>query len=227
MIIGGLDIATKTGAAVMKDGVITAETLAYKSGKKKSILDDARKNELDAKELGQVFDWFERAITVWFIENRIEAVAIEEPLRTDFSRTKTIVDTSSAWAGQAIRKEKQAGTNLKTIFKIHGLEAVACRVAAQLNIPAYFVNQSTWGKAFTGSGAPAGRKDRAVAQCKRLGIKITSVDAAESAGICWWLNGHLNPYGARAESLFNLAPTVRPTAEAARAEAEKLFKTAG
>ncbi|RUX34931.1 hypothetical protein EN987_30655, partial [Mesorhizobium sp. M7A.F.Ca.CA.002.11.2.1] len=61
MVIGGLDIATTTGAAFLKDGVFTAETFVYSGAKKKkSILDGAdEKLALDANELGKVFDWFD------------------------------------------------------------------------------------------------------------------------------------------------------------------------
>ncbi|MER9768952.1 hypothetical protein NKJ09_23140 [Mesorhizobium sp. M0189] len=223
MNIGGLDIATVTGAAVMQDGVITTETLAFK-GPKKKFLDDEKAPALDANEMGKVFDWFERSIRIWLVTNKLEHVAIEEPLRTDFARKKAVVDTSSTWAGKAVRYEEKGGINLKTIFKLHGLEAIACRVCAQLNIPVMFVNQATWRAKFLGNGRPKDAKGEAVKMCRRLGIEITTVDSAESAGIVWFLDQHLNPYShRRANDLFAEKPLTK--AQLQIKEAEKLFKT--
>ncbi|AMX93711.1 MULTISPECIES: hypothetical protein [Mesorhizobium] len=226
MVIGGLDIATTTGAAFLKDGVFTAETFVYSGAKKKkSILDGAdEKLALDANELGKVFDWFDRVVRIWLVTNRIESLAIEEPLRTDFAgRKKAVVDTNSNWAGKSVTYEKKGGISLKTIFKLHGLEAIACRVCAQLNIPVMFVNQATWRLAFLGNGRPPDAKSEAVKMCRKLGIEITSVDAAEGVGVCWWLDRHLNPYShRRANDLFAEKPLTR--AQLQIKEAEKLFK---
>ena len=227
MIIGGLDIATTTGAAVLKDGVFTTETLSYR-GPKKKFLDDEKKLALDANELGKVFDWFERAIRIWLVKHKPDHVAIEEPLRTDFGgRKKAVVDASSTWAGKAITYEKTGGINLKTIFKLHGLEAIACRVCSQLNIPAVFVNQSTWRAAFLGNGRPKDAKAEAVKACRRLGIEISSVDAAEAVGVCWYLEQQLNPYShRRANDLFASKPPTMAQQQIAdaMAEAKRVFK---
>ncbi|TJW14378.1 MAG: hypothetical protein E5W82_10400 [Mesorhizobium sp.] len=226
MIIGGLDVATTTGAAFLKDGVYTAETFVYSGAKKKkSILDDAdEKLPLDANELGKVFDWFDRAIRIWLITNKIETVAIEEPLRTDFSgRKKAVVDPNSNWAGKSVTYERKGGISLKTIFKIHGLEAQACKMCARLNIPVVFVNQATWRAAFLGNGRPKDAKGDAVKMCRKLGVEISSVDAAEAVGICWFLDQKLNPYShRRANDLFADKPLT--SAQRQIQEAEKLFK---
>ncbi|AZO29337.1 hypothetical protein [Mesorhizobium sp. M1B.F.Ca.ET.045.04.1.1] len=228
MILGGLDIATTTGAAVLKDGIFTAETFVFSGAKKKkSILDDLEeKKALDAVELGKVFDWFERVVRVWILTHGIQKVAIEEPLRTDFSgRKKAVVDAGSNWAGKSVTYEKKGGISLKTIFKLHGLEAVACRVCAQLNIPAVFVNQATWRAAFLGHGRPPDAKSEAVKMCRKLGIEISSVDSAEAVGVCWWLDRTLNPYShRRANDLFADKPPTN--AQRQIQEAEKLFKAA-
>lgn len=225
MIIGGLDIATTTGAAYLKDGVFISETLSYSGPKKEKNILDTDAPAIDANELGKVFDWFERAIRIWLVTNKIDTVAIEEPLRTDFQgRKKTVVDTSSEWAGKAVRYEKAgASINLKTIFKLHGLEAVACRVCSQLNISTVFINQSTWRAAFLGNGRPKNAKEEAVKMCRRMGIEITSVDAAEAVGICWTRDQQLNPYShRRANDLFAEKPPTR--AQQQIAEAERLFR---
>lgn len=226
LVLGGLDIATATGAAIMRDGVITTEPLIYPGRKKKSIL-DVDKNKLDAEELGKVFAWFEGAIMTWLIFNKVEYVGIEEPLRTDFSpRKKAVIDVESEWAGKAIRYEEQGGgTSLKTVFKLHGLEAEACKCCAKLNIPVVFVNQSTWRKSFLGNGRPPNAKQAAKKQCERLGIKSATLDSAEAAGVVHWLDQHLNPYShRRANDLFAGKPSI--SVAEYKAEAEKLFKTA-
>jgi hypothetical protein len=224
MILGGLDIATVTGAAVMKNGIITAETIKIPAPKKKFLERDEKDPPLNAVELGKAFEFFRGAIRVWLIENKIEYLAIEEPIRTDFQRTKTTIDTDSQWAGKAVKKEKVMGTPLKTVFKIHGLESVACMLAAEMNIPTVFVNQATWRKAFLGNGRPPDAKKEAKKMCERMKIAVTSLDAAEACGVCFWLNTHLNPLN-RAGTLFAQKPKpLTPAQEDAKAAAEALFR---
>lgn len=225
MILGGLDIATITGAAVMKNGVITAETIKIPTAKKKKFLDrDEKDPPLNAVELGRAFSYFRGAIRVWLIENGIEYLAIEEPIRSDFQRYKTTVDTESQWAGKAVKREKVIGTPLKTIFKLHGLEAVACEVAAGMNIPAIFFNQAAWRKSFLGNGRPADPKKEAKRMCERMGIKFTSADAAESAGVVFHLNVHLNPMSATGP-LFNRPPKpLTPAEQQVKDAAEAVFR---
>lgn len=223
MILGGLDIATVTGAAVMNGGVITAETIKIPAAKKKFLERDEKDPPLNAVELGKAFEHFRGAIRVWLIENRIEYLAIEEPIRTDFQRTKTTIDTESQWAGKAVKKEKVQGIPLKTSFKIHSLEGIACMLAAEMNIPAIFVNQTTWRKAFLGVGRTPDAKREAKKMCDRMKISVTSLDAAEAAGICFWLNAHLNPMSAKGP-LFDRPPKpLTPAQEQIRAAAEAVF----
>ena len=224
MILGGLDIATVTGAAVMKNGVITAETIKTPAPKKKFLDRDEKDPPLNAVELGRAFSFFRAAIRVWLIENGIEYLAIEEPIRTDFQRTKTTVDTESQWAGKAVKKEKVHGIPLKTSFKIHGLEAVACEVAYGMNIPVTFFNQTTWRKSFLGNGRPPDAKKEAKKMCDRMGIKVTSLDAAESVGVVFHLNVHLNPMSATGP-LFNKPPKpLTPAEQQIRDAAEAVFR---
>lgn len=224
MILGGLDIATVTGAAVMKDGVITAETIKIPAAKKKFLDRDEKDPPLDAVDLGRSFEHFRGALRVWLIENRIEYLAIEEPIRTDFQRTKTTIDTDSQWAGKAVRKEKVMGTPLKTVFKLHGLESIACMLAAEMNIPVIFFNQATWRKSFLGNGRPPDAKKEARKMCDRMGIKVTSLDAAESCGVVFHLSVYLNPMS-RAGTLFSQKPKpLTPAQEDAKSAAEALFR---
>lgn len=224
MILGGLDIATVTGAAVMKNGVITAETIKIPAAKKKFLERDEKDPPLNAVELGRAFAYFRGAIRVWLIENGIEYLAIEEPIRTDFQRTKTTVDTDSQWAGKAVKKEKVMGIPLKTSFKIHGLEAVACEVAFGMNIPTIFFNQTTWRKSFLGNGRPPEAKKEAKKMCDRMGIRVTSLDAAESCGVVFHLNVHLNPMSATGP-LFNRPPKpLTPAEQQVKDAAEAVFR---
>lgn len=223
MILGGLDIASTTGAAVMRGGVITTETIKIPAVKKKFLDRDEKDPPLNAIELGKAFEFFRGATRVWLIENKIEYLAIEEPIRTDFQRTKTTIDTETQWAGKAVKKEKLQGTPLKTVFKIHGLEAVACMLAAEMNIPVIFFNQATWRKSFLGNGRPPDAKKEAKKMCDRMGIKATSVDACEAAGVVFHLSVHLNPMS-RAGTLFAQKPKpMTPAQEDAKAAAEALF----
>lgn len=223
MILGGLDIATTTGAAVMKNGIITTQTIKIPAAKKK-FLDRDDSPALDAVELGRSFEYFRGALRVWLIENGIEHLAIEEPIRTDFQRTKTTIDTDSQWAGKAVKKEKVQGIPLKTSFKIHTLEGIACMLASEMNIPVVFVNQTTWRKAFLGVGRTPDAKREAKKMCDRMNIAVTSLDSAESAGIVFWLNTHLNPMS-RAGTLFSQQPKpLTPAQEQIREAAEAVFR---
>jgi hypothetical protein len=130
---------------------------------------------------------------------------------------------SSNWAGKSITYENQPGTNLKTIFKIHGLEGMAVAACSSFNIPCEFINQATWRASFLGNGRPKNAKQEAKKQCERLGIKTTTLDTAEAAGIVWCLNQRMNPYThRRANDLFSGKQSI--SVQEYRAEAEKLFK---
>lgn len=192
MNLAGLDIATTTGLARKIDGKIYTQTFRCPP-KKKSILDDSK--GLDALHEGATGRRFEDFLQSWLIEHEIHRVAIEAVIVSNTTRTKTVVDTSADFAGQALRKVEVAGTSLDAIYRIYGLNFVAATVCSRLGIPCEFVAQTTWRKAFLGNGRPKDAKDEAVRQCRRLGIDVSSKDAAEAAGILWWLDQKLNPYG--------------------------------
>jgi hypothetical protein len=218
--LGGLDIATTTGAAVLnEEGKF--ETQTFKANVKKSILDDAKR--ISAKREGEIARKFEDFIQCWLIDNRLDEVAIEEPISSNATRRKRVINTGADFAGQAIQYQEVAGTSQAAIFRIFGLEMVALAVCNRLNIPVRFISQGEWGKAFTGNGSPSGRKDRAVAQCRRMGIEISSVDSAEAVGVVWTLNAIINPYAQRrANDLFSNPKSI--SVQQYKAEAEKLFK---
>jgi hypothetical protein len=205
MIVAGLDLATKSGLAVIDgDRIVTTTWKAPKSGR---LLGDAKDGSIDPIHSGQIGRAFEDFLRAWLVEHKVEHVAVEMPLRSNAQRTVTTVK-DRGFAGQSVVKEKQALTTMSTIYRLYGLNFLALAVCARLNIPAELVNQSEWRKAFLGSGSPKDAKDAAVAQCRRLNIEIASVDAAEAVGIAWWLRGHLVPAKfTKANDLFSLPPT--------------------
>lgn len=210
-VLAGLDIATKSGFAAMQDGKIV-ETVTFLGPKRKrSILDDAK--ALDAVHEGNIGRLFEDALRVWLIRMKVEHVAIEAPLPGNKDKTETHVNPDADFAGQSITYTKKPGTSISANYRTYGLSFIACAVCARLNIPVRLVNQSTWRKSFLGHGRPGSRpgdaKKAAVKECQRLGIPISSVDAAEAVGIAYWLNLQLFPYTPKANALFNLPPTVR------------------
>lgn len=200
MNLCGLDIATVTGVALMEDRKITTQT--FRAAGKKRFLENENDKQLDAARMGAAGRSLEDFLMAYLIEHQVGYVAIEAPLNTNFMgpRRKLIaVDANAKWAGQAAQfEETKSGASLATFFKVHGLEFVACLVCSRLNIPAVFVNQSTWRKDFLGNGRPADPKKDARKMCAAMGIECTSDDAAESAGIVNWLDHTLNPYGIRA-----------------------------
>lgn len=203
MKLAGLDIASTTGLAIMhEDRRITTET--FRAAGKKRFL-EADDKQIDSLRMGEAGVSFENHLHTWLIVNQIDHVAIEAPLNTNFMSRKrpTRVDPGAAWAGQAVEYE-EVGSSLKAFFKIHGLEFLACTVCSRLNIPTVFVPQQTWRKAFLGSGkASKNAKKDARVMCEKMNIACTTDDAAESAGVVFWLDTFLNPYQARrANDLF-------------------------
>jgi len=171
MKIAGLDVATTTGWCI-------AEGQKYATGKfhpgKK--LDD-----------GQVYHKFRSWLWTFLIHNGIERVAIEAPLMTNV--TETHMRTDKEFFGA---REKRNAINQKTIVRLNVLNGIAQEVCTALNIPFWVVHQATWRKAFIGK-KPQGEdwKDAAVRICQTTGIDIGSKDAAEAAGVAFWLQLHL------------------------------------
>lgn len=161
MVIAGLDIATTTGISIMQDGrLLHAEAFRPRG-----------------KESAEIFHGFRIHIRSLLVSFKVEAVAAEEPLRTDGLKRKND-------AGEDVPAISRA-----TIYRLYGLAAAAEEICFAINVPFFFVHQATWRKAFIGSGRAD--KDAALAQCRLLGFPITQKDAAESTGVCWWLAGHL------------------------------------
>ncbi|WPE19883.1 hypothetical protein [Shinella zoogloeoides] len=236
----GLDVATTTGATTYAGGRYVASTFTaaapYKQKSKKERVEEAlgmKVSALDATLTGAVLADFERRLWIYLADvteryGPISAVAIEKPLVPNHERTRTVVDTSSEWAGKAIRKEKVAGTNESTIHRLNALASTAAKVCAVLNIPCEYIDQTTWRKDFLGNGRPGPSdvcKKLAVKVCRSMGIEVPNADAAESVGICFSLVLKKNPYGGRANDLFARKPLpATPKQEEAREAAEALFR---
>lgn len=236
----GLDVATTTGATVCVDGRYIASSFTasapYKQKTKKERVEEAlgmKVSSLDAVLTGAILDDFERRLWIYFVEvaekyGPIHAVGIEKPLVPNHERKKTVIDTSSEWAGKAVKKEAVAGTNEATIHRANALAATAAKVCARLNIPCEYIDQTTWRKDFLGNGRPgdsATCKKLAMKTCKQMGVVVQNADAAESVGVCYSLVLKKNPYGGRANDLFGSKKPLpkTPAQEDALAKAEALF----
>jgi hypothetical protein len=215
VILCGLDIATTSGIALKgNDGVITTQTFKAPSPPKKrapstveDVFGDEDSGKIDIEKEGRIARAWEDFLFSFLRVNGVQYVAIEEVLISNPGRTKLEVDMQANFAGQAMRKVKVQTTSQATIYRLYGLNMIAAGVCSRLGIPAISVNQTTWRKAFLGNGRPKDAKHEAARMCKVMGIKVSSLDAAEAVGVVEWLSGHLNPYSARrANDLFQSAP---------------------
>lgn len=123
MRLAGMDIATKSGLAVM-DGDKLIHVEAFRPA---------------GKEDAEIFHGFRNWLRPMLIAHEVEHVAIEEPLRSDLRRRNA--DGS-----------EEALTNMRTYLRLYGLRAHAIEIFQALNIPWAEVNQSSWRKAFLGNG---------------------------------------------------------------------------
>lgn len=164
MIIAGLDIATTTGFAVMNgDRLLHAEAFRPKG-----------------KTDSEIFHGFRVWLRPLLVSFEVEAVGIEEPLRSDLTR-----------------KEKDGTavpiSNMRTFLRLYGLRGHAVEICHALNLQCAEFNQSSWRKSFLRNGR--GDKDMAMAQCKLLRWSVPNKDAAEACGVAFHLGGVLRAHG--------------------------------
>ncbi|WP_271169435.1 hypothetical protein [Hansschlegelia plantiphila] len=146
--------------------------------------------------LGSFAAWLDRFLR----EHKPRAVAIEEPLRSDASRTErsTITDRN----GRSIMKERSVSiTPLTTARALYGFAGVARMICSLQGLPCREVNQRAWRKDFIGVAQapreiPAKQrthwlKATAFAQAQRIGAKPDSHDASDAVGVCSWLYGEI------------------------------------
>lgn len=124
------------------------------------------------KTNGTINAGFRLWLIAQFAAYGVEHIAAEEPLVTNL-KDKT---------GKPL-------VTMSTYRRIYGLFGVLEELCATKNLPLEVVHQASWRKAFLGNGR--GNKDMALAQCQLMKFPVTSKDAAEAIGVCWWLGGHL------------------------------------
>lgn len=159
-VLCGMDIATRSGFAILEgDRLLHAEAFRPKG-----------------KTDAEIFHGFRVHLRALLVSFAVEHAAIEEPLRSDLTRTEK--DGS-----------KVPISNMSTFLRIYGLRAHAIEVCHALNIDCCEINQSSWRKAFLGNGRAD--KDMALAQCKLMRWPVETKDAAEACGVAWALAGQL------------------------------------
>lgn len=188
MILAGLDSALrKSGAAVLDgDRFVHAEAFTAKG-------DDH----------GAIFHSFRNWWRPFLVAHEVERVAIEQPLRSDLTRTNVEFDDSDVF-GRSVKKTKVPMTNMQTLLGLYGVRAHALEVCAAINVRAVEVNNQEWRDVIHGQRrAPRGTrnssdwwKQQALQRCRQLGWSVPSKDAAEAALIAEWLRISMSPIGA-------------------------------
>lgn len=198
MMLVGLDIATRSGIAVINgERVVHVESFKSKVERPKELKSQEIDVEYEALVAEQFRQHFNASLAAW----QPDAVALEEPRTRDFERTKTQVNPNAPGWGQAITKTTERASSNLAMVRSMILCAHAVGLCQRKNIPVYRVSSDDWRHAFLGySRAPRGTSDsraflkKAVkSQCELLGINVPNDDAGDSVGVAWWLRGHLNP----------------------------------
>lgn len=199
MIVAGFDISKSVTGFAVTDGNAW-ESGAWHCPIKKP--DGLAQGRIDAGYTAAVADWFDRQVFAFLGAHNPDAVAIEQPIPGNATKQKTVVDATSQWAGQALRKQTVGGTAFDVTHFLHGLVVVACRVCARKNIPPYYIASQTWrstsgvGRPPKGIAASARRKwlkDEARRICKLRGIDVTGPDQAEACLLTLHLFSIMNP----------------------------------
>lgn len=184
MIICGLDIATRTGCAVIgPEGLIHGE--AHRP-----------RGDTDA----EIFHGFRIWLRPLLISFGVRHVGIEEPLRSDLTR-------KNEKTGQS-----EPISQMKTFIRLYGLFGHAIEICRSMNLDFDVINQSTWRKEFIGNGRAD--KDDAVAKCKEMGWEVKSKDVAEACGVAWVTRSWLFPeLAAKPGDLFQVKQGAEPALE--------------
>lgn len=166
MIIGGFDIATTSGCAIL-DGQKVLHVEAFRPR---------------GKEDCEIFQGFRNWLRPLLISHEVERMAVEQPLVTNIAAPDRRAGAQPGATHNPV--------TMKTYLRLYGLRAHAIEIAHSLNIGCIEIHQSTWRKAFTGNGRAT--KDDTLALVQRLVPGLKSKDAGEAIGIAWALNGILN-----------------------------------
>lgn len=191
----GADIATRSGFAI--DDGRTIRVHSFKPRAKRP--DSLSRNEISVEYEAELAEEFRDHVRSVLVAEEIEYAAYEEPRTRDFERVKTVVDTSSTWAGKAVRHEKERGSSNAAMLRTFGLCEQFCGVCQRLSIPTLCVSGDDWRKSFLGySRAPRGTTDgrkylkqAVIKQCRLIGIEVPNDDAADAAGVVFHLRGYL------------------------------------
>lgn len=182
MIIVGLDVATTTGWSRFAGPAIAA-------GKFKAA----------GATDGAVFRSFEDQIRALLIEAECTHLAMEEPLRSDLTKTTVVNPGQHEVFGRKAMTTKTPITNVSTLRRLYGLAAIVQKVASDLRIPLTEVNQRSWRSAFLGPVSPPKGcgdrtgwwKDQSLAKARLMGLGIKSKDAADAVGVGFYLHQQL------------------------------------
>lgn len=162
-VIGFDPSKTCTGVAVFDGG--TWETWSLRCPIKRPKGATA----FNADYTGEVINWIGAKVEVLVGSSGLDAAAIEQPL----------VTSASGKSGQM---------PIQTVHLLHGIAAEICAICHAHDVPAVYVDQGKWRRAFGVSGAGrAAKKRSAVDVCRLEGIPVDSDDAAEAVGIARWL----------------------------------------
>lgn len=146
--------------------------------------------------LAKFAPWLDR----FMLKHKPRAVAIEEPLRSDATRTERSEFTDAK--GHRVRRERNVSiTPMATARALYAFAGVARMICSMHRVECIEVNQRTWRSTILGV-AQAPReieakkrtkwlKDRAFTFASRVGAKPDSDDAGEGACIGLWLYGEI------------------------------------
>lgn len=197
MIVAGIDPGTTSGI-----GIIRGQQLLHAEARKLAGAND-----------GEVFHAFRGWLVPLLKAYDVEAVAIEEPLRTDQSVGVDADPDQEHFSALGPRPRMQRPTgNMRTFLRLYGLRGHAVEVFTALNLDWKEVNVRTWRGAVYGPTSPpksinsnqrtAWWKKTALHHVNRyLNWPIKSADAAEAALIADWRRADLSPLAARVGQL--------------------------
>ncbi|AQQ02440.1 hypothetical protein B0E33_01555 [Roseibium algicola] len=184
MRICGLDVATKTGWCI-------ADGNAYQTGLFDAGKIGKRKVSCEAERNANFRQWLWSLIKT----GDVQAVAIER--RAVANMKKKVKDPVT---GKVVVKEV---TNDATAATLSYLNNCAQEVCFSLNVPFQIVAVQSWRKSFLGDLKPDPKKeedwkDVAKRVCQMMKIQAKSKDAAEAAGVAFWLQTQMKLQRAQA-----------------------------
>lgn len=175
MRVCGLDVATKTGWCV-------ANGSDYQTGLFDAGKIGMRKASCDAERNANFRQW------LWTLLKSSDAQMVAIERRAVSNMKKKVKDPVTG------RFVETVVTNDKTAATLAYLNNCAQEVCFSLNIPFELVAVQTWRKGFLGGLKPEnGETPKEVAKrvCQMMKIEARSKDAAEAAGIAFWLQTQL------------------------------------